>query len=131
MIFKRYRDILDYIKQNESFGNLSEIRKYIEESLQKGFKLFEYQFIQTESYTIDIYGTVKPILGEMKDSETLRQDVFGNEVCNHIVTFLAKKNPNDYTGSFITPDNKIFKIDITPKTKTEYQKLTVVEILEM
>ena len=129
MIFRKFRDILDYIKTVEGFDpNLSDIKKHIEDSLQKGFKLIEYQFIQTESYSIDIYGSVKPILGEMKDSETLRTDVFGNEVCNHVITFLGKRTPN---GNFITPENVIFKIDITPKTKTEYQKITVVEILEM
>ena len=56
------------------------------------------------------------------------QIFYGSATMNIAVKANYVRTPN---GNFITPENVIFKIDITPKTKTEYQKITVVEILEM
>lgn len=129
MIFKRFRDILQFIETNENLDtSLKETKDYIKENLEKGFTFKELQFEQELNYGIDIFGTVRPILGEMVDTKTQRKDSLGRTVCNHIVTFLVKHNDD---GSYLSPEGAIFTIDITPKTKTEYQRVKVTEILKL
>lgn len=124
MIFKQYRDVLQYIEETEPFiPSLSKTKEYIKDSLQKGYSLREVRFTQGVDYSIDIYGSIEPVLGEMRDFKTLRTDNTGKEVLEHIVTFVCKRLSN---GTFITPENKIFKIDIS-KGK-DYQRVTVVEL---
>lgn len=129
MIFKRFRDILQFIETNEYLDtSLTETKNYITENLAKGFGFKEIQFEQELNYGIDIFGTVRPILGEMVDTKTLRKDALGRNVCNHIVTFLVKQNDD---GSFLSPEGVIFTIEQSPKTKTEYTKIKVTDILKL
>lgn len=129
MIFKKYRDIIQYIQSVEKYdGSLTKLREKLESDLKNGFKILQFQFLQETDYSVDIYGSVKPVLGEMRDSQTVITDSAGREVCNHIVNFIAKRLPD---GTYLTPENVVFKIDTTPKTKNDYQKMTVVELLEV
>ena len=128
MIFKRYRDVLQYIESSEKYiPELTKVKESLTKSLSNGFTLKEIRFVQEKDYSVDIYGKVKPILGEMRDFKTLRTDNSGKEVCEHILTFIVKRLPD---GTFITPDNFVFKIEITPKGK-ELQRVSIVELLEV
>ena len=76
MIFKRYRDILQYIESSEKFiPELTKVKESLTKSLSNGFTLKEIRFVQEKDYSVDIYGKVKPILGEMRDFKTLRTDI--------------------------------------------------------
>lgn len=129
MIFKKYRDILQYIESAEKLDpSLKEEHNYIVNAIQNKFRFKELQFVQETDYTIDVCGKCKPVLGEMLDTKTFKVDTFGRKVCNHIVTFLVRDLPD---GTFITPDNIVFRMDITPATKTSYQTVRVQELIEV
>lgn len=129
MIFKKYRDILQYLESSEKLDpSLGKEHKYVLSALQNKFKFKELQFTQEVSYNIDIHGKCRPVLGEMLDTKTLTVDSHGRKVCNHIVTFLVRELPD---GTFITPDNIVFRIDVTPPSKNRYQTVRVQELIEV
>lgn len=129
MIFKKYRDIKHYIDSvYEHDKSIKPVRDYVDKALSDGFKLISYQFVQKKDYRIDVYGRIKPILGEMYDQAEEYLDKAGNAVSSHIVTFLGKRLPD---GTYISPENIVFKIELTPFVRNEYQKLTAVELIEV
>lgn len=129
MIFKKYRDILQYIESVITLDpTLEKEKKFIQFALENRFKFKELQFIQEVDYSIDIYGKCKPILGEMKDLKTFAVDSFGRKICNHVVTFLVRELPD---GTFITPDNIVFKLEVVPAAKNVYQTVKVTELIEV
>lgn len=129
MIFKKYRDILQYIESVEILDPTLKVEHdYILNALQNRFKFKELQFVQETDYTIDVLGKCKPILGEMLDMKTFKIDSFGRKICNHIVTFLVRDLPD---GTFITPDNIVFKMEVIPANKSRYQSVKVQELVEV